>query len=358
MTLRLSLLALSFMSATTLANPSGIIPIEDVTQGRLSAPPALPAVDQIQTPPQGVRIDANAIRQGIQTMTQPGYKEVVEDYENKFNAPTETAAPSKSIIDAITKAWKPTQELKLSPGENIVIPVGQGLMSSVKTNFKMLAARTSDKDSILEIEGGFLYVTINGNQPVGLILYEDGVMESQISVTLVPIQAPPSMVDIEVTMSQAMLFKGEEYRKQIELEEKIATQTDNASINSTAYTDRIIGLLTPVAKGDLPPGFSMTNDIPTYLSTPCQVTVYQTAAQRLTGGREIIDVVLIRNDSDRGYRVREEMCLSAGVKAVALFEKSYLRPGDETEVYILRDKLYEQEMQRKNRRPRLTGAGL
>lgn len=43
MTLRLSLLALSFMSATTLANPSGIIPIEDVTQGRLSAPPALPA---------------------------------------------------------------------------------------------------------------------------------------------------------------------------------------------------------------------------------------------------------------------------------------------------------------------------
>lgn len=357
MKLKLVLLGLAVMAGTASADGSGRIPIEDVNSGRIVAPPPNVPATELQ-PASGIRIDANAIRTGIQKLQTPEYQDAIEESERMFeNVPQQTSVPAaqNEVMERITKSWKPQQVLKLSPGENIVIPVGQGLMNSIQTNFKMLAARTSDKDSILEIEGGFLYVTINNNQPVGLILYEDGVMESQVSVTLVPSSLPPTMIDITVEMSEPMLVKSEEYRKKIALEEAIANEEVSSGNRNAEYTDRIINLLTPVAKGDLPRGMSLTNDIPGYLTTPCQVTIYQEAGQRITGGREIIDVVLMRNDTNRGYRVREEMCLSAGVKAVALFEKSYLQPGEETEVYILRDKLYEQEMARKNRRPRLTG---
>ncbi|WP_240224666.1 TraK domain-containing protein [Rheinheimera hassiensis] len=357
MKLKLSLMALAIMASAASADGTGRIPIEDVSTGRLVAPPP-DFLEFEQQPASGIRIDANAIRTGIQKLQTPQYQDAIEESERIFEqVPQSTPAQTtqNEVMDKITKSWKPQQILKLSPGENIVIPVGQGLMNSIQTNFKMLAARTSDKDSILEIEDGFLYVTINNNQPVGLILYEDGVMESQVSVTLVPSSLPPTMIDITVEMSEQMLAKSEEYRKRIALEETIANEEATSGNRNTEYSDRIINLLTPVAKGDLPRGMSLTNDIPGYLTTPCQVTIYQEAGQRITGGREIIDVVLMRNDTARGYRVREEMCLSAGVKAVALFEKSYLQPGEETEVYILRDKLYEQEMARKNRRPRLTG---
>jgi conjugal transfer pilus assembly protein TraK len=72
------------------------------------------------------------------------------------------------------------------------------------------------------------------------------------------------------------------------------------------------------------------------------------------GGKEVIDVVLIKNTSSSVYQMREEMCASDDVLAVALYRKSYLQPGEEMELYILRDKFFEREQKRSARRPRLT----
>lgn len=271
-----------------------------------------------------------------------------------INAQPQTAMPP-SFIDRVAKTWKPTQEFKLKPKDNIMIAVGQGLMNTISTNFKMLTAKTNDEFSSLEIDEGYLYVTISTLEPISLILYEEGVLESQVSVTLVPVPAPPTIGRIEVDLTPDLIKQATEYQAQLKTQEQMAS-TPGPISKSTAYSNRVVDLLTPVAQGDFPNGFGLSADIPDEFRHPCQMTIFHRTEQRLVGGREIIDVVLVRNDSQSTYQVREEMCITDGTLAVALFEKSYLLPGDESEIYILRDKLAAETKARKNRRPRLTGA--
>lgn len=275
------------------------------------------------------------------------------------NVSGESAEPRQAMpptfIDRVAKTWKPTQEFKLKPKDNIMIAVGQGLMNTISTNFKMLTAKTNDEYSSLEIDEGYLYVTVSTLEPISLILYEEGVLESQVSVTLVPVPAPPTIGRLDIELTPSMIKEAQDYQARLKTQEQIA-DTPPAISKATSYSNRIIDLLTPVAQGDYPRGFGLTADIPDAIRHPCKMTIYHRTEQRLVGGREYIDVVLVRNDSDRTYQVREEMCLTEGTLAVALFEKSYLLPGDESEIYILRDKMADEVKARKQRRPRLTGA--
>lgn len=334
--------------------------VEDVQQRPAATAEAAANATPVTQQRTGI-VDGQALQEAINSIHNPANGQYVDSvasqYDARFNQQPQESEREK-FAKKIAQTWKPTQTFNLLPSENIVIPVARGLMNSIATNFKMLSARSSDENSIVEVEQGYLYVTINSDQPVGFILYEEGVMHSQVSVTLWPIDVPASIVKIDVSMSADMIAQAEDYRKQIELEEKMAqaASMEDTSNRSNDYTKRILSLLTPVAQGDLPRGFTMTNDVPAHLRAPCQVAIHQVTGQRLSGGREVIDVVLMTNDSNRTYHVREEMCLSGGVKAVSVFEKAYLQPGEQTEVYILRDKTYEQQLERKNRRPRLTGA--
>lgn len=333
-----------------------LLPTVDVQSGRLASPEEITQVQgtPVTTGVPGQFEDPNALEQATSNI-KANMNSVASAYDQQFQVqPQETER--QKFAKKIAQTWKPTQRFDLLPSENIVIPVAKGLMNSIGTNFQMLAARTSDEASILEIEKGYLYVTINSDQPVGVILYEDGVLESQVSVTLWPIDVPASIVKLDVSLSPEMQTQAAEYRKQIELDEKIekANEEGTGANANSELSNHVISLLTPVAQGSLPRGFSMTNDIPSHLQQPCNVTISQMAGQRLTGGKEVIDVVLITNDTPLTYHVREEMCLAQGVKAVSVYEKAYLQPGEQTEVYILRDKTFESEAARKKNRPRLT----
>lgn len=332
-----------------------IIPIQDVTKERLATAPDRRSNSSTQknTP---INLNSDILRKGLQTLNNPQLTSVINGQESFKNTPPINTT-SISLREMVTNKYKPTQNYSLKPKDNILVPVGRGLMNSISTNFNMLAVRTSDEKSLLEIDSGYLYATINGDDPVGLILFEDGVLESQVSIVLVPIDAPPSMIDLDIELTKSMLSKANAHKEKLAKEEaqELAKETKVSAPRQTNHTKRIVNLLTPVARGNLPSGFTLTNDTPNHMIQPCQVTINQVAGQRLTGGREVIDVVLMTNDSQHPYRVREEMCLSRDTLAVALFEKSYLLPGEQTEVYILRDKFFQQNKQRSLRRPRLTG---
>ncbi len=352
------LVAMGALLALSGATYGQIIPVEEVEFSQQpTADSAAEIVQSVQgTPVQGQRgiVAPKALQDAIDRVAPQNVDAVASAYDEQFAQPPVESERDK-FAKKIAQQWKPTQTFDMLPSENIVIPVARGLMNSIATNFTMLAARTSDEESILEIEKGYLYVTINSDQPVGLILYEDGVLESQVSVTLWPLDVPASMIKLDVSLSEAMKAAAIQYRKDIEIEEKLAQVGDKAESRTSDHNKRIIEMLTPVAQGDLPRGFTLTNDVPAHFAAPCTITIHHAAEQRLTGGREVIDVVLVTNDSDRAYHVREEMCLADGVLAVAIFEKAYLQPGESSEIYILRDKLYQQNMERKQRRPRLTG---
>lgn len=278
----------------------------------------------------------------------------VEDvYEQRFT-PQQPAGMNASFIDRVAQTWRPTQDFSLKPKDNIMIAVGQGLMNTISTNLTMLTAKTNDESSTFEIDQGYLYVTVSSLNPISLVLYEEGVLESQVSITLVPVPAPPTIAKLAFEITPAMKAKSEAFQKKMKLEDEQLAGTEGFTPKHDAHTTRVIDILTPVAQGDIPRGFGLTPDIPEPFRHPCQMSIYHRTEQRLVSGNDIIDVVLVINDSDRPYNIREEMCLSNGTLAVALFEKSYLLPSDSSEVYILRDKRQELEQKRRQRRPRLT----
>ena len=186
------------------------------------------------------------------------------------------------------------------------------------------------------------------------MLYEEGVLDSQISVTLVPVPAPPTIAKLDFNLTPTMKAASEAFQKKLKLEEDMAQDQPDPKGNSP-HSARLIEVLRPVAQGEIPRGFGMTSDIPDSLRHPCMMTIYHRTEQRMVSGNHIVDVVLVKNDTDKPYNVREEMCLTKGTLAVALFEKAYLQPGDASELYIVRDKQLEMAEKRIQRRPRLVG---
>ena len=344
-------LATSFNAAAQQSDEDTQIPVRPVNSERLpnqATPAAYRGADDLR----------GAINQ------QQGQGQIVDGYGRPVTqAPSQPAKPAEpTFIEKVKKRYTPEQEYDLKPGRNIVVPVGQGFNNAIRTNFKSLSVKTSASadSAVLQVEDGNLYATLRTMQPISLLLSEDGVLESEISIVLVPVTAPPAMVDINIEMTPQMIAKASEYQAELEKERELQKALNDNSYerqnrNST-HANNLIAILKPIAQGSTPRGFSMTNDVPEGLKKPCRVSIYQQAGQRLTGAKEVVDVVLLQNDSNRVYQVREEMCLSDGALSVALYPRSYLQPGEETEAYIIRDKYHEPAEQRVTR-PRLTRGG-
>jgi len=369
MKLKYSILALAMgVSTQALAD----IPFVDVRPERITTEEAsrtqgTPAAEpQRQGTPVGGNLDA--LRQQAMALNYDDYyTDDINLQEFGFPADYEPIPASQGrlprfVQDAIDN-YKPEQQVDLKPMQNKVIAVGFGLMNSIPTSFTSLAVKTSDEFSILEVEDGFLYVTPLTDQPISLILYEDGVQESQVSLVLYPIDAPPTVARVNVELTPEMRRKAAAHRERLAQEaerqesERRMREAEGRQSPPSAHVAYLTNLLKQVAQERMPSGFNMTNDIPPSLLKPCQVTIRQHAGQRMSGTREVIDVVLIENDSDRIYHIREEMCLTRDAMAVAIHDKAYLRPGDSTEVYIIRDRHYQQERAREITRPRLTSNG-
>jgi hypothetical protein len=118
------------------------------------------------------------------------------------------------FLNKVAQTWEPTQSFSVKPKDSIMIPVGQGLMNTLSTNLIRVTAKSNDDTSAFEIDEGYLYVPVNTLNPISIILYEEGALDSQISVTLVPIPAPPTLVEIEFDLSDAIIAKAKLYREE------------------------------------------------------------------------------------------------------------------------------------------------
>lgn len=289
-----------------------------------------------------------------QAVVQTPTSNVGDVYAEKFQE-TPSTIPD-SFLSKVSSTWRPTQDFVVKPKDNIMIAVGQGLMNTISTNLTMLTAKTNDESSTFEIDKGYLYVTVSSMNPISLVLYEEGVLESQVSITLVPVPAPPTIANINFELPQALKDESVAFQKKMKLEEEQQSTLEQGSQGAVTdpHSSRIIDILQPVARGEIPRGFGLTPDIPDHERFPCQISIYHRTEQRLVSGNDVVDVVLVKNDADRAYNIREEKCLSQGTLAVALFEKAYLQPGESSEIYILRDKRQSLSEKRLQKRPRLT----
>ena len=341
--------------------PAYNIPVIDAQSSKNDEPMpmiSIPVIDACSGRLSQAEIDKNQPIESITPKNSTSAMDIIEQARTQVPqiASQSTVMPkANALYQKAISMYEPSQKHGMKPMESKIIPVGQGVMNSIVTNFNMVAVKTSDKKSLFEMDGGYLYATIKTNQPVGLILFEEGVPESQIAVTLVPIAAPPAVVKLDVDLTSEMKIKSNAYQRKIREEIAMESANDEQVFYSDERTQRVVDLLTPVAQGDLPRGFSLSSDIPAHYKKPCAIPIYQNTGQRLMGGNEVIDVVHVKNTSSKTFQMTEEKCLTDDVIAVGLYMKSYLQPGEDMEVYIVRDKFYQREVQRTQRRPRLTG---
>lgn len=282
---------------------------------------------------------------------------LVDDYG--MPAPS-IAAPGNDFSQILQARYKPVQNYDLNPGDNIAVAVAAGLMNRIKTNFKMVAVRTSDEASIIEASDGYIYITINSMSPVGLMIYEEGMPETAISLVLQPDNSPPAMIDVEVKLTQTQKSKAIQRKRERDRIEKIdqLANVQQEQPTTSSYVERMKSMLTPIAQNGIPKGFTETTQIPASMVKPCSVAIRQKTAQRFVGSREYVDVVVMYNHTNYDYQIKEEQCLSRDVLAVALIDQSILPPGFSTEVYIVRDKLYSEKHEKNNRRRQFSATEL
>ncbi|WP_028113083.1 TraK domain-containing protein [Ferrimonas kyonanensis] len=348
--------ALALIGALSQANP---LPVEIINPGKLENDAAL--IEQVQgTMAQKYRQQTGPTPPPITVPPTTEMEKLLNRADPTRLANEQTFMPAQPTMNSFSqmldKAYRPKHDLPMKPGDNMVIPVAGGLMNRIQTNYQVVAVRTHDESSIIEVEDGIIYITINSTQPVGLLMYEEGVPESAINLTLVPQQLkPPVLINAHIDISDDMVAKGAQFQAELEKQRLIdrAAQSERSNPFSNEYTNFIKSAMRGTGLGNIPAGFSLSEDVSGALAKPCAITIHQEVGQRLVGTRSTIDVVLVRNDSLTPYTVREEMCITRDVQAVSILNHALLQPGEMTEVYILRHN--QSEMAPKHKvRPRLT----
>lgn len=260
----------------------------------------------------------------------------------------------------LQSSYKPEQNLELKPGQNVAITVAAGLMNRIKTNFKMVAIRTSDESAIIEADKGYIYITTNSLTPLGLMIYEESMPETAVSLVLQPDNTPPAMVDVDVQLSagqKSRMKTLEKERKRLS-DIEVLNSISPDELTASSHEQRLTDLLLPIARQDIPQGFSETSEVPAPFNQPCSVPIRQKVGQRFVGARHYIDVVVMYNQTDYAFQIKEEMCLSRDTLAVALIDQSILQPGQSNEVYIVRDKLYKEKIKKSKKRKQLSAEEL
>lgn len=279
-----------------------------------------------------------------------------------------TTGTGNILLDKAMEIFSAQPELNLSPGEPTSITIGLAQPNKISFNFEELDVRTTNITMPLIIEGGDLYVTPTDlNEPVGILVGESGVPESQVNILLLPAPVPQIMATVNVKMTPKMRNKRKAIHDKAEAERK-AAEAELAEIEKALergdtklnkgndpYVSRIVDLLVEVAKEDMPKGFSLNVNVPLADKYPCdssKLAMHHETVMQLESSREIIDIVKITNDIN-GYRsVEDEYCIKPGVYAAATYKKSHLAPGESTEVYVLRDKNFKQKFLKEQTRKR------
>ncbi|MEZ8028382.1 hypothetical protein [Enterovibrio norvegicus] len=269
------------------------------------------------------------------------------------------------MVEQMKKKFKPVQRYKPKQGDNITVPAAKFILNAIRTSYEDIEIRSSDSNVVTKIEGGFVYFTTKNNAPFNLIMWERGVPESQISVTIWPLPVMPTMIDLKIILKpetkkkivtaraerKEETVKQEERIRDMESELKIASQPD---YRTSPYQDRIDSLLSVVAANDIPPGFELVGHVPAQVKNPCRFGIYAEAKQRMISSRQIIDVVHVKNNTSSKVVLREKNCWTSDeVIATAILNIASLNPGDETEVYLIRDRLYQERRKQRSVRPSL-----
>lgn len=274
-------------------------------------------------------------------------------------------SPFEKMQRQMAKKFKPVQKYKLRPSDNITIPAAKYILNSIRTSFKEIKVRSSDPNVVMKVEGSFIYFTSNSDAPFNLILFEQGVPETQVNLTIWPLDVMPAMVQVDVAYNRALKAKvarviKEREQEEIAQKERIRDMESELALASqpemtnAPYEERINTIFSTIAGRNNPPGFDLQTNVPDSARYPCRFGAYAETQQRLISSRQIVDIVLVTNKRNHNVILREDECwIDDDVIATGILNKSTLKPNEKTEVYVMRDRLHYQRVQTRNERPSL-----
>ncbi|WP_299020960.1 hypothetical protein [uncultured Photobacterium sp.] len=280
-----------------------------------------------------------------------------------------TAPPQPTAFERMTQQmkskFKPVQKYNLRAGENVTLPAAKFIMNSVKTNFREVEVRTSDPNVAIKVEGSYLYFTTQNDAPFGLIIHEKGVPETQVNLSVWPLNVLATMVEVNVRLDRKTRTKVASLHRDLE-QDKLAQEArirdkenelliaSDPKVSASPYEARINDLFSQVGGNATPKGFDLVMNVPTSAKYPCRFEAKSVTKQRLVSSRRIIDIVLVTNPHKRKVVLREEQCwIDDDVIATGILNKATLKPGEKTEVYVMRDRLYFERLQQRRQRPSL-----
>ena len=268
----------------------------------------------------------------------------------KDKSPVTFESPSLSPYVApqvpAKKYIKPKPLIPLKAGQSDKAPIALDVMNRIQTPFKNVEVKTATQGVEITTEGSDIYVLTLTETPIGLFIRQEGVPETTVGLTLLP-QANILQQQIKLDVEYGDDVKELVYDAEREIDRRLQQHDTNNPmlLETNEYEKSLKYLLRALALNEIPRGFSLERpeifELSEYASqstTPCTQNVLQSVEQRMVSGKQIIDIVLIQNPLDEIQEVRAELCYKPDVMAVGLYPKSQLKPGEKTEMYIIRKK--------------------
>lgn len=238
-----------------------------------------------------------------------------------------------------------SSRINAMPGENVFIPISLDHPNRILTPFKKpqvmsttLSGGKGGDCSELCVRGGVIYVTTDRTEPVTMFVNEKGHEEVALSITMIPSKIPPK--EVTFTLPESVL---ETIRSNSGDPEGM--KKAEAWETSQPYVDTLREALRSVALGEMPQGYTMRTIRDNDTVPKCRhpgLDISFKGGQLLEGFNLLIYVGVITNKSDRPVEFREQACGSWDTAAVAAWPLQVMKPGQQTEIYIVRKRVEEQ----------------
>lgn len=221
-----------------------------------------------------------------------------------------------------------TKRVVAEPGVNQILPVAIDHLNRIVTPFGNPEVTTSSSAST-EIRDNVVYVGTDNDSPVTMFITQRGSEAEALSLTLVPKRIPPRELFVELPNSSGMQhgLAGNENAKKWE--------------TSQPYVDTIRGVMREIALQNKPPGYTL-GDVDGRGNLPrcsqSDLSFDFSNGQVMSGQNLEAYIGLATNNSSHPVEFKESSCGDWNVAAVAAWPDNVLKPGDKTEIYVLRRK--------------------
>lgn len=243
--------------------------------------------------------------------------------------------------------------LTMKPGVNQIIPIAIGHPNRIVTPFSnpevvstsLTSSANENECGEVCIKENVVYVATDVTHPVTMFVTEKGTEAQALSVTMIPRRIPPREVFLKLDGG----FTGSSM---------YASTKAKSWEESQPYVETIRSVFRKLAMGEIPQGYTM-NDIPQGIVIPaCSMPgaiVDFTKGQYLMGHHLNVFIGVVKNVSKQPMEVKEALCGSWDVAAVASWPLHILEPGQKTEIYVAKKE--KRGIAPTSKRPSLLGAG-